>query len=207
MTPATAAAAPAAPEAPAVALDAGTLSERATVRAFVDNEIREWMDANPDEAESGVLPDHLAEMLELADADINEKMSRIGVVIRRERQAVDAIKTEIAVLQARAKARENGIDRRKRYIDACLHIAGLTRVVTPLVTVSRQNNSPSVVGELPTETLDALYTSGDPELAALVRYTPGEYALDKRAALALHKAGKPLPAGLAVEQTTSIQIR
>lgn len=83
--------------------------------------------------------------LEQLEDEIETKVENIAKVIKTTDAQVKAIKDEEKRLAERRKALEAEIERLKTYVSTTLQNAGLTKVKGSLLTVSLQNNKPSVV--------------------------------------------------------------
>jgi hypothetical protein len=75
---------------------------------------------------------------------IEVKAENIAYVIRSKDLEIDAVDVEIKRLSERKKAMQNARDRLKSYLEEQLTLAGMDKVKTPTLTVSLQNNPPSV---------------------------------------------------------------
>jgi len=151
----------------------------------------------------GELTPEIAELLELAHTDFNEKAERVALKIRDMLYTADAVKEEEARLCARRKTLERSAESLKRYLQLQMERAGKEKVHGVLATVSLQKNPPALKGEVDADTLRTLETV-NPDF---VRVVPETRALDRKAVLDAWKRGEGIPVGLVVEQTLSLRIR
>lgn len=148
----------------------------------------------------------IGELLAWLQDVTEEKVERWGVWLLRQQQDVETIKAEEQRLAARRKALENAIARSKERLQMELETRGIDKVKRPLCTVRIQNNSPALKGELAQEVLQELYAAEDP-IRNAVKFIPGRFDLDRRAVLALTKAGETLlPEGLEIVQARSLRL-
>lgn len=153
----------------------------------------------------GWLPDDLAALLD----DVTAKMEAKAVAVARFAQCEDAhadvCDAEIARLQGRAKAmRERAKYNREVRLRALLDALGIDKLKTPLVTIAKQANPPSVLSsEWDEEGLRGMYQFAP----QFVSRTPEKFTLDKKSVLAAHKAGQPIPEKVTVGNTDRIAIR
>lgn len=167
--------------------DGGTLIERARDVQLLNAWIAEAT-ANG-EVEEGVLPDYLAELVEIGDASFREKVLRAGRKALALQGEAKLIAEEVARLAARKQARERDADRLKEYIKLCLELAGEAKVADPFVTVRVQRNSaPSTACTLGQEELARLFHDEQSPVNKLVKEIPTSYALDTKAAGAAYLA-------------------
>lgn len=78
------------------------------------------------------------------EGDINSKAENTAKLIKNIDGHVIALKEEEKRLQAKRKVLENKRESIKEYLEYQLESIGKDKVVTPLFTVARQNNPPSV---------------------------------------------------------------
>lgn len=177
-----------------------------TLRELIGDE-RHALDALLEETEGEVTPEIAALWAELDDK-IASKVESWGLWIARQASMLNAIDAEIARLEGRKSAVKRAIASSKAELQRQMELAGLDKVKGVLVTVALQKNPPSVKGELAQPDLWKLYEAwrvGEgPEFVTRV---PEVYKLDRDAVKVAHKAGQPIPAGLTVEQGTSLRVR
>lgn len=163
--------------------------------------VTEWL-----EESGGELTPEITELLDAAEGDFEAKVERVALYIKTLDAEAAAIKAEEQRLAARRKARENGADRIRTYLENWMTAAGKESVKTPLVTAAIQNNPPSVVCELDDEALVELAENGFSYVTAKT-----VVSLDKKAILADAKQvdgyQAALPTGIRVQQTRSLRIR
>jgi hypothetical protein len=164
--------------------------------------VRTWIDEHAEEiiAAGGELPAELSELLDQAEGQLADKIERVALYIRELLATAEAIRVERDRLEARARHAERAAEGLKRYLQAQLERAGLTRVVGELVTVRLQKSPPRVVSTLDEE---ALRRS---EGAEWVTVIPAQYRIDPRKLLDYYKQGLPLPDGITVEQGQHVRI-
>lgn len=179
-------------------MSAVTLYEIADARAI----LAEWL-----EESEGELTPELETLLAEIDEQAETKVERVGLFIRECQVHADAVKVERDRLTALAKRNERAVESLKNYLKVQLERLGKPKVQGKLCTVALQANPPAVKGDLPESELIRIHRLSYAAPGCIVRYIPESYALDRRAALDLYKAGQPLPDGLTVEQGTSLRIR
>jgi hypothetical protein len=167
------------------------LAERHDLDALVD-------------AQDGELTPDLEAAWDANTEAVPAKVESWGLWITRQEHLADAIDAEIARLRQRKAVVEHAIARSRAELQRQMTMGGIDKVKGVLVTVALQANPPAVKGELSQDALRDLHEDDGP---AIVKLTPAVYTLDRKAALAAHKAGTPLPAGLTVEQAISLRIR
>lgn len=155
-----------------------TLREIADERAVLDQWLLE---------QEGELTPELAALLADHEGDAREKIEAVGWYIAEEEEDIEKIKRLEAQLAARRQAKTNRIDWLKnRYLAEMLvklNYGPGDAVKGALATVRVQLNNPRLDGEGPNT--DALIDwQGRDDLAKYVRYTPEQYALDRKAFLA-----------------------
>jgi hypothetical protein len=133
----------------------------------------------------------------------DEKIERWGLWLRGQQLQAELIKAEEERLAARRKAIEHAIARGKAALQMNMERLNVTKVDGKLLTVAVQANPASVQGELTEEQLRTLMVVD----AALVKRVPESYSLVKAEVLKAHKAGRMIPAGLTITQSTSLRIR
>lgn len=160
------------------------------------------------EEAGGELTPEVEALLNEADGDLKEKVERVALKVKQLEGQAKAIKEEADRLTARARARSNGADSLKRYLERCMNAVGLKKVDGLLCTVAMQLNPPKVEMTDGTD-LKELYEAGFPG----VDLVPVSFALNKKAVLeAVKEAGDParvLPkdGSIRVVRTESLKIR
>lgn len=170
-----------------------TLYELADARDILDSWLLET---------GGELTPELEALLAELDGNVNEKIERVALYVREQKALADAAKQERDRLAGIAAARLRAAESLTGYLHREMDRLGKDRVNGVLATVALQKNPPSVTGE-PVRPLDALFV----DAPDLVRYNPATFSLDRKAILEAHKAGKPIPEGLTVQQTVGVRIR
>lgn len=163
------------------------LYERTEALAIVD----QWLMES-----GGELTPEIEELLEQAAGQWADKVERVALKVRELEATAKAVKEEADRLAARVKALENGARSLKGYLQQQLNAIEVREVKRPLVTVRLQNSPPAARCAVPVEALP-------PEL---VRVIPERREFDARAALAAHKAGAALPAGVEIVQGTHVRL-
>jgi seryl-tRNA synthetase len=130
--------------------------------------------------------------LEQLEGEINEKVENIAKVIKSIDAQVKVIKDEEKRLADRRKAMEAEAERLKDYTFTTLQNAGLSKIKGSLLTVSLQNNKPSVVVD-ETELADEWLIPQPPKP-------------DKARLYEALKEGKVIP-GATLQNSQSIRIR
>lgn len=137
--------------------------------------------------------DTFKDTLESIQESIEDKVENTAKLIKSIEADVTAIKAEEKRLKERRQALETKVDSIKGYLKDQLELAGIDKVKRPLITVSIQNNPPSVnitdVNKIP-------YTF-------MIQQEP---KLDKKAILQAIKDGKEIP-GAEITQTRGLRIR
>ena len=164
-----------------------------------------WIEEHADEifANGGELTPELSALLDEAEGTLAEKAERVALKVRELQAEAEVIKAEAVRLTQRAKTASNAADSLKSYLRHALDAAGIPVIKGTLVTVALQKNPPSVQGELSPEAIHDLYEDG----AKFASMIPAQFVLDKKAVIAAHGLGAPIPAGLQVTQGTSLRIR
>ncbi len=173
-----------------------------TMALYEISNARDILDGWLAESEGEVTPELEALLAEI-DAKADEKIERVALYIRERQSHAAAVKEEVIRLTTMVKREERAADSLKAYLHRQMDALGKDRVNGVLCTVALQNNPPSVKGDLDEGALRQLEVS-EP---AFVRHVPESFALDRKAVLDAHKAGKPIPDGLTVEQGQSLRIR
>jgi uncharacterized protein YlxW (UPF0749 family) len=136
--------------------------------------------------------DTLKDTLESIEEEINDKAENIAKLIKNLNADVDALKTEEKRLADRRKSLENKVTHLKEYLQNQLEVAGLDKVKRPTLTVSIQNNPPSV------KVLDEKLLSD--------YMIPQDPKLDKKAILTALKEGIEV-SGAELQQTRGVRIQ
>ena len=138
-------------------------------------------------------PELIRDTLESIEESIAEKAENTAKLIKSLEADVKAIKEEEKRLADRRKALEKKIENIKDYLQEQLEIAGIDKVKRPTITVSIQNNPPSVrvVNE---------------ELIPSHFMIPQPPKLDKKGILEKLKNGENVP-GVELAQERSLRIR
>jgi hypothetical protein len=123
------------------------------------------------------------------DGSANEKIERVALYIREQKALADAAKQERDRLAGIAAARLKAAESLTGYLHREMDRLGKDKVNGVLATIALQKNP--------------LYI----EKPEFVRYSPASFALDRKAIIEAHKAGQPIPDGLAVTQTVGLRIR
>lgn len=155
------------------------------------------------EETGGEFTPEIEQLLTELDLKIEEKLERVGVYYKQQVADAETCKEMAAHFTARAKAFTTGAEGLKSYAERMMRLASVEKVKRPLATLAIQMNPPSVQGELDEEALRTL-AQFEP---AMVTHRPETWSLNKRAVLDAAKAGKEIPAGLSVEQSSSLRIR
>ena len=134
----------------------------------------------------------LQDTLESIEEEIHDKAENIGKLIKNINADVDALKSEEKRLADRRKSLENKVTHLKEYLQNQLEVAGLDKVKRPTLTVSIQNNPPSV------KVIDEKLLSD--------YMIPVEPRLDKKAILTALKEGMEV-SGAELVQGRSVRIR
>lgn len=168
--------------------------------------VNRWLDEESDEiaVAEGEVPAHLVELLDSAEGDFDEKVERIGFLMRDLDTDIEVIKAEEKRLAARRKAIERRYAWLDRYVFNALEAAKRT-VKRPLITLRVQNGPKKVVadkGDL------GFLTKLSIDFPQFVRVIPEQHELDSRAVLDAVKLDPTLelPAGISVVQTRHLRI-
>lgn len=164
--------------------------------------VRDWISENEEAiiAAGGEMPRELAELVELAEGQFDQKVERVALYIRELLGTSAAIEMEMDRLGRRAKALSNAADGLKGYLKGELERAGVPSVKGTLVTVRIQRNTqPRIVfadyldpGQL--ETSDKYR----PFIKAITRYD-----WDRAEIIGY---GSLLPPGITIERGTHLRI-
>jgi predicted nuclease with TOPRIM domain len=136
--------------------------------------------------------DTLKDTLESIEEEIHDKAENIAKLVKNLNADVDALKTEEKRLADRRKSLENKVIHLKEYLQNQLEVAGLDKVKRPTLTVSIQNNPPSV------KVIDEKLLSDF--------MIPQDPKLDKKAILTALKEGQEVN-GAELFQSRGVRIR
>jgi uncharacterized protein YlxW (UPF0749 family) len=136
--------------------------------------------------------DTLKDTLESIEEEIHDKAENIAKLVKNLNADVDALKTEEKRLADRRKSLENKVTHLKEYLQNQLEVAGLDKVKRPTLTVSIQNNPPSV------KVIDEKLLSDF--------MIPQDPKLDKKAILTALKEGQEVN-GAELFQSRGVRIR
>jgi uncharacterized protein YlxW (UPF0749 family) len=136
--------------------------------------------------------DTLNDTLESIEEEIHDKAENIAKLVKNLNADVDALKTEEKRLADRRKSLENKVIHLKEYLQNQLEVAGLDKVKRPTLTVSIQNNPPSV------KVIDEKLLSDF--------MIPQDPKLDKKAILTALKEGQEVN-GAELFQSRGVRIR
>ena len=131
--------------------------------------------------------------LEAIEDAIEDKVENTAFLIRNLEADIKTLKDEEKRLKGRRQALENKVARMKDYLFEQLEKAGIDRVKRPLITVSIQNNPPSV------RVIDEKIIPSD----FIIPVAP---KIDKKAILERLKKGEEVP-GVELAQGRSLRIR
>lgn len=145
----------------------------------------------------------IAELWDMLTGQRDEKIERWGLWLRGQQLQAELIKAEEERLFARRKAIENAVARGKAELQRNMERLDVAKVAGKLLTVAIQANAQSVQGELSEQELRTLAVIA-PEL---VKRVPESFSLVKAEVVKAHKAGKLIPAGLTITQSSSLRIR
>ncbi|KYD12410.1 MULTISPECIES: siphovirus Gp157 family protein [Anoxybacillaceae] len=137
--------------------------------------------------------DALVDTLESLQDAIEDKAENIAKFIKNLEADAKIIKEEEQRLAERRRAIETKVDKLKTYLQEQLEIAGLQKVKRPTITVSIQNNPPSV------EVVDETAIPSD-------FLIPQPAKIDKKSILERLKNGEEVP-GVVLKQTKGVRIR
>lgn len=138
-------------------------------------------------------PELLRDTLESIQESIEDKAENTAKLIKSLEADVKAIKEEEKRLADRRKALEKKIENIKDYLREQLELAGIDKVKRPTITVSIQNNPPSV------RVIDEKIIPSD----FMIPVAP---KIDKKAILEKLKKGEEVP-GVELAQGRSLRIR
>jgi hypothetical protein len=175
----------------------------ASVALYELGQARDVLDEWLEESDGEATPE-LEELMADLEVQADTKIVNVALYIREQLATSLVIDEEIARLTKRRDAHKHGADRLKHYLELWMERLGKTKIDTdPRAKVSIQLNNPAVKGEIAPDVLAFMFGAGSP----IVRHIPESYALDRRAALELHKSGVELPDGITVERSSSLRIR
>lgn len=135
----------------------------------------------------------LQDTLESIEEEIHDKAENIAKLIKNINADVDALKSEEKRLADRRKSLENKVTHLKEYLQNQLEVAGLDKVKRPTLTVSIQNNPPSV------EIADESLIPSDYRI-------PQPDKIDKKSLLTMLKDGMEID-GVSIKQGRGLRIR
>jgi predicted nuclease with TOPRIM domain len=135
----------------------------------------------------------LQDTLESIEEEIHDKAENIAKLIKNINADVDALKNEEKRLADRRKSLENKVTHLKGYLQNQLEVAGLDKVKRPTLTVSIQNNPPS---------LDI----ADESLIPSDYRIPQPDKIDKKSLLTMLKDGMEIE-GVSIKQGRGLRIR
>lgn len=138
-------------------------------------------------------PETFQDTLESINEAIEEKIENTAYLIRNLEADIKVLKEEEKRLSERRRALETKVIRIKEYLQNELEKAGIDKVKRPLITVSIQNNPPSV-------------KIVDEKIIPPSFMIPQEPKLDKKSLLQVLKNGEKIP-GVELEQTRGLRIR
>lgn len=144
----------------------------------------------------GELTPEIAELLDKAEGAFDAKCERVALKIRELEALAKAVEVEADRLAARQKALANSAKSLKGYLLTQLQHADRPEVKGTLVTIRVQAS--------PARARCLVDVSALP--AELVRIIPESRDFNGSAALAAHKAGQPLPAGVEIVQSHHIRL-
>lgn len=143
--------------------------------------------------EDGVDPSALEDTLQAIEESIQDKAQNIALLIRNLEADTEAIKLEEKRLADRRRAVENNCKNLKDYLYQQMTVLEVKRIKGDLITVSIQNNPPS---------LDVLESAIVPT-EYLVMQAP---KIDKKSLLSAIKNGLEVE-GVKIKQTSGVRIR
>lgn len=135
----------------------------------------------------------LQDTLESIEEEIHDKAENIAKLIKNINADVDALRNEEKRLADRRKSLENKVTHLKEYLQNQLEVAGLDKVKRPTLTVSIQNNPPSV------EIADESLIPSDYRI-------PQPDKIDKKSLLTMLKDGMKIE-GVSIKQGRGLRIR
>ncbi len=137
--------------------------------------------------------DVFRDTLSAIEEAIEDKVESVGKFIRCLEADAKAIKEEEQRLADRRKAIENKISNTKEYLQNQMEVAGIDKVKRATLTVSIQNNPPSV-------------EIADESLIPSDYMIPQPSKIDKKSILSALKDGEEIP-GCEIKQTRSVRIK
>jgi hypothetical protein len=144
----------------------------------------------------GELTPEIEERLDAAEGAFDEKAERVALKIREMEATARAVKEEADRLAARVRSMENGARSLKEYLRMQMERADRPEIKRPLVTIRVHRSPPSARCLVPLQELDDHF----------VRLIPERFEFDAKAALAAHKAGEALPAGVEIVQGHHVRL-
>jgi predicted nuclease with TOPRIM domain len=135
----------------------------------------------------------LQDTLESITEEIEDKAENIAKLIKNLNADVDALKAEEKRLADRRRGLEGKVSNLKEYLQNQLEVAGLDKVKRPTLTVSIQNNPPSL------EVADENLIPSDYRI-------PQPDKIDKKSLLTLLKDGMEIE-GVSIKQGRGLRIR
>jgi len=138
-------------------------------------------------------PDVFADTLTSIQEAIEDKAENTAKLIKNLSADIDALKAEEKRLADRRKSLENKVNWLKQYLQQQMEFAGIDKVKRPTLTISIQNNPPSV------EITNEKSVPSDFMI-------PQDPKIDKKAILERLKNGEQI-AGCALKQTKGLRIR
>ena len=137
--------------------------------------------------------DAIVDTLSALQDAIEDKAENIAKLVKNLEADVKVIKEEEQRLAERRRVIEVKIERLKTYLQEQLEVAGLQKVKRPTITVSIQNNPPSV------DLIDETLIPAD-------FLIPQPAKVDKKSILERLKKGESVP-GVTLKQTKGVRIR
>jgi hypothetical protein len=138
----------------------------------------------------------IADTIEAESYPLEVKAQNVAYAIKNLEATAEAIKAAEQEMAKRRRAIENRAMHIKTYLQACMEVAGVTKIDCPHFRLSIKNNPPSV--EVFEEKLIPVEFMRQPE--------PPPPAPDKKAIAEALKAGKEIP-GAMLAQGTRLEIR
>lgn len=123
--------------------------EEISAMTFDKNEKGEFVDddgaviTDPEAAKSDML-EAWFDTLDGMEQDIQRKAESVAVYIKNISAEISALKYEEDRLKSRRKAKENAVERMKKYLMDCMTSAKLKKIDMPRAVISVRNNAESV---------------------------------------------------------------
>lgn len=181
-----------------------TLFNQADELALIDR----LMDEYDDEIQKneGDLPQELHERLQAALPKFNERLVACGARMKAYEARAQIREAESERLAKSAQATRNRIKSLREYMRICMRIANVTQIKdVGFYDISRQATKPTVrAPELAGADDASMYP------VELIRIKPAQdaqYFIDKDAALAWSKSGKPLPGKIEIIPGETVVVR